>query len=954
MDTTNKGLYAAMFGSLDVGDDKGNAGKSGLQMAEAYRYFAGGAPYAGNGKVKTDYDGNTGADWKNNTYTAASKSAMQAIYALSGNALDSLNDTSYTSPIPADYCGKNYIIYISNGANQQSNSDNVAANNMLSAAGGSTTEIPISPTGSQGNPSDEWARFMKSALDITTYTVDVDKVTTGQGPGWTALLKSMANASSGEYFDVSSGSGGSEISDALNTILSEILSVNSVFASVSLPVSVNTQGTYLNQVYVGMFRPDDNALPQWMGNMKQYKLGMLNGALKLLDADDSGAINSQTGFITECARSFWTPTTADSYWSFKPQGECLAVANSDVSNYPDGPVVEKGAEAYKLRSTTSRTVKTCSATFASCTSFVDFNSATATQALLGAATTTERDELINWQKGLDVDDENTNGATTTEMRPSAHGDVVHSRPVAINYGSNASPEVVVYYGANDGLLHAVNGNRSAAIGSAAAGEELWSFVPPEFFGNIKRLRDNSTQIDYFGNTTVSPAPLPKPYGMDGSVAAYRGDPTQVSGTKTWIYATMRRGGRVVYAVDVTAPASPFIKWKKGCPNNFPTSGTVSDTDCSTGFSGIGQTWAAPKDFTASGYPDGASSHLKPLLMVAGGYDTCEDSDALTAGGANHTCTASNKGNKIYIMDADTGAALKTFDTDRGVVGDIFIIRDFDSGTNSWGPAKYAYAADLGGNVYRLSGVDANSEFASTAPANWTITKIASLGCNTTAACTANRKFMFGPDVVWDGSSYVILLGSGDREKPLTGYSASGAVSNRFFMIKDQPANTGWLSSENATCGSDILCSDSLLAITSSNTPSDVDLAAKKGWYLALDSSEQVVTSAITVFGVVTFSTHLPAVPVVGSCSSNLGTARVYNVDYTNAASAVEGVTNRYQDIAGGGLPPSPIAGMVTLDDGSTVPFVIGSSPESPIESASPTVVGGGSQPKGRVYWYIQR
>ena len=105
---------------------------------------------------------------------------------------------------------------------------------------------------------DEWARFMEaSPYGITTYTVDVDKVTTGQGPGWTALLKSMASVSSGKYFDVSSRRRRRRRSrDALKTIFSEIQAVNTVFASVSLPVSVNTEGTYLNQIYIGMFRPD--------------------------------------------------------------------------------------------------------------------------------------------------------------------------------------------------------------------------------------------------------------------------------------------------------------------------------------------------------------------------------------------------------------------------------------------------------------------------------------------------------------------------------------------------------------------------------------------------------------------------------------------------------------------------------------------------------------------------
>ena len=106
----------------------------------------------------------------------------------------------------------------------------------------------------------------QSSMGIVSYTLDVDKVTTGQGPGWTSLLKSIARVSNGKYFDVSSTVGG-EIANALGTIFTEILAVNSVFASVSLPVSVNTQGTYLNQVFIGQFRPDRDGAPRWNGMM---------------------------------------------------------------------------------------------------------------------------------------------------------------------------------------------------------------------------------------------------------------------------------------------------------------------------------------------------------------------------------------------------------------------------------------------------------------------------------------------------------------------------------------------------------------------------------------------------------------------------------------------------------------------------------------------------------------
>ncbi len=938
MTTANRALYSAMFNSLNVGNDKGNGGRSGVQMAEAYRYFSGGAPYAGNAKEKTDYTGNVASAWGNSTSTTASRAAAANIIALGTNALASKNATVYNSPIPSGSCGQNFIIYISNGANQEPASQDTIANNMLRAAGGSTTEIPISPSGSSANPANEWARFMKSSLGVVTYTVDIDKVTTGQGPGWTALLKSMAAVSDGNYYDITSGSGGSQIEITLNDIFSRIQSVNSVFASVSLPVSVNTEGTYLNQVFIGMFRPDAEGAPRWDGNLKQYKLAKVGTQLRTVDAYDyPDTINPLTGFVDRCARAYWSPTTMDTYWGFKPAGDCATIpaigstpaevlANAPASNRPDGNRVEKGAQAYLLRSSTTRPIKTCSATFASCTSLVDFNNTNVSTADLGAGSTTERDALINWAKGLDVNDEDIDTVTTTEMRPSAHGDVVHSRPVAINFGTADSPRVVVFYGGNDGILRAINGSRGTAVGSVAAGQEYWSFLPPEFFKQIKRIRDNNVSVNYKGTPTITPTPLPKPYAMDGALTVFKTD------TTAYIYAMMRRGGRAIYAFDATGmsaatPTMPTLMWKRGCPN------LADDTDCTAGFTDIGQTWSAAKVFKSTGYGSGNT----PLLVFGGGYDNCEDADP-------NTCTSSAKGDHIYILDGATGTRLKTFDTARPVIGDVFMVPD------SSGMAQWGYAADLGGNVYRISGSTANTAIGSTPPANWTITKIASVGCATTATCTDNRKFMFMPDVVQDGAGYVLLLGSGDREKPLRDWTNAYAVSNYFFMIKDNPADSTYLSSECSSAG--FMCLDSLQPILTSADPSAANLATKKGWYIGLNDHEQVVTSAITVFGSTTFSTHVP-VPAVAGCIANLGTARVYKVSYKNG-SAQNGTANRSAVIAGGGLPPSPVAGLVTLDDGTTVPFLIGGDAQSPLQSELPVGPSVGAQPRAVTYWYIEK
>lgn len=932
LDTDYKTKYISLIDSLGAIADKSNSGKAGKSMADAYYYFAGMPPYTGNNKNKTDYTGNLFG-------TEASK----AIYALPGNALNSKGGTPYTSPVLPGSCAKNFIIYISNGAVQDANADNVAAKTELSTTAAaaaipnfSATQaiatIPISPAGSQEVVADEWARFMKkSDLAITTYAIDVNKVTTGQGPGWTALLKSMAAVSSGKYFDVNSAvNGGEEIRKALETIFSEIQSVNSVFAAVSLPVSVNTQGTFLNQVFVGMFRPDQDGLPRWSGNLKQYKLGFPAGSstLSLLDANGSSAINSGTGFIAECARSFWTPGSVDEYWRSRPQGGCISVANSDVSNYPDGNIVEKGAQAYVLRSNTARTVKTC--TSAACSSLVDFDNANVTEAMLGVSTAAERNAIINWARGLDVKDEDIDTVTTGEMRMSSHGDVVHSRPVAINLGTDAAPVVVVFYGGNDGMLRAVNGNRSNSIGEVPAGGELWSFVPPEFHTQFKRLYDNNTTIKFPGNTATTPVPLPKPFAVDGAMTAHK------SGSTAWLFATMRRGGRAVYGFDVSASQTPSLLWRIG-----PEVGAFAD---------IGQSWSAPRVMKTA-YNDGA-----PMLIFGGGYDTCEDYDS---SGVNPptpavACsTPSSKGNKIYVADAQTGTHLKTFTTDRSVVADVFIVPD---PVDTTGKARHAYAVDTGGNIYRIAGATAGAAFSGTDPANWTMTKIASLGCDTVTTCANNnRKFQHMPDVLLDeDGSYVLLIGSGDREKPLAVYTGAMSVQNHFFMMRDKPSDTGWLASEAANCGGNqLICLNSLYGIVDSSTPTAVQLATKpKGWYLRLAASEQVVTSAIAVFGNVTFSTHRPAVYVAGQCSPNLGTAAVFNINYLNAASTLG--STRSQNLVGGGLPPSPVAGMVILDNGAKVPFLIGGKPTSALEGGEPPEPPKVVRPKGRVYWQTQK
>ncbi len=962
MGNGNADLYSELIQGLDIKNDKANGGDAGLSMAEAYRYFSAGEPYAGNNKAKTDYKGNTF-----DTKACCGKSIP--VWTLSGNALDSLGSNKYLTPFSEEGCGKNYIIFISNGPAQDSASGGKISNDMLRLAGGdtATAEIGLSPSGSQSTTADEWARFMKhkAAEAVTTFTVDVLPGTTGQGPGWSRLLQSMAEQSGGVAYRVdNSGEVAAGLVGAINDALDRILAVNSVFASVALPAAANAQSTFLNQVFIGQFRPDPDALPRWPGNLKQYKLGVVGSSLKLQDADGDSVVDPGTGFIEKCANSFWSK--ADDYWSVA-NGRSLGLddtqvckeggSDSSASNAPDGPNVEKGGQSQQLRAIlpSARTVYTCDSTspFAKCaisglTSFHTSNNTALNAAGLA-------DDLINWARGQDTEGED--GTIDTSMRASVHGDVIHSRPVAINYGDNAAPKIVVFYSGNDGMLRAINGNRpdlnNVAVGGVSPGGEIWSFMPPEFYAYIDVLRKNVEELKFPASSSPAGAGMiAKPYGIDGPITAFDGvvpDAT-VDATfgkkRKYLFAGMRRAGRAVYAFDVTDITKPEILWKKGCVPD------LNSADCTSDWEDIGQTWAQANVIYSAGYVD-ATGEMKPMLIMGGGYDACEDYDNNTD--KNHGCGGNPKGSLVYLLDAHTGAVLQTFDTDRGVVGAVTVV----TYTEKNKAAQYAYATDLGGNVYRISGWTAgdtpaeigNADPTVSGDGGWAITKIAQLGCDThDAGCDLNRKFLFGPDVVRNpnnASQFTIVVGSGDREKPLENYGAAANVDNYFFSILDYPANPDWLSDDDDAikdeCDDPVICLDALTQVT---TAGDTTVGTW-GFALPLAAGEQVVTGAITVADTAYFSTHIPA-KSDNVCSANLGTATAYSVDYRKAK-------GDETNIIGGGLVPTPVAGMVILDNGKKVPFCIGCGGEDSAIGAK--LVGSGikwKQPKSRVYWKIQQ
>ena len=761
----------------------------------------------------------------------------------------------------------------------------VAATSQYSVVATDTvvTNVPTGSFSTDTGPrnADEWARLLHDRgipvpgstirPSVSTYTIDVYNAQ--PNAEHTSLMLSMAKAGGGKYYAAKNEE---SIVAALKEILIEIQAVNTSFASTSLPVNATNRSQNENQVFIGMFRPDADARPRWFGNLKRYQLINTQAGLDLGDVAGKPAVNPQTGFVTPCAKSSWT-SDSNSYWGGlgltpDPAGTCGIFGLDKYSDAPDGPFVEKGGAAQVLRqgnvaggtassNTVARTMYTQAG--ASLISFSWSNT------LLDPA-------LVKFIRGEDVNGEKAGGATT---RPSIHGDVIHSRPLPVNYGATG---VTVFYGANDGTFRALD---------ADTGVERWAFVAPEFFPRLSRLKNNSPRVAYPNlPDDISPAPTPKDYFFDGSTGVYQ----NADSSTVWIYPTMRRGGRMIYALDVSKVGAPAFKWKAGCPN------LGNDNGCTPGMSGIGQTWSTPSVAFIKGY-----STTKPVVVVGGGYDRCEDADTQSP-----TCSAT-KGGVVYVLDADSGAVIRSFATERSVAADVAMV-DIDNDSQP----DYAYAADTGGNVYRIDFIDGPSTRVALNTTSWTSRKVA-------RTSGAGRKFLSAPALLAAQGHVFVALGSGDREHPLYSHYPYANVMNRFYVYKDDLAAV-------SSAAQDL---DTLADYTGQNacdTPRVLPSNDLKGWFMSLNQNgqgEQVVTSALIAGGMVTFSTNRPIEPRVGTCSTTLGEARGYWVNLLNAAGAINtpGACGgrRSSAFVGGGLPPSPVLANGVLVDGKATTVVIG-------------------------------
>jgi type IV pilus assembly protein PilY1 len=802
------------------------------------------------------------------TYTPLAESMWEAYKYLSGssvvygdnstlpardlNALTSVNTSTYKSPLADDCADDAYVILVTDGD----------PTNDTAANGSKTTKNSIIGL-TQNNTADndsylpvltEWmnqhdimdnvdGRANKAGTQhVTTYTVSFGSGISDNGK---AILTNAAKRGGGAYYNAADAS---DLSAAMNSIIKDIAARQFTMSAPSTASSNVDKTQYLDNLYMTGFVPGKG--PFWGGNLKKLKYTSTG----IKDANSNLALDSNGRLLS----------TAKTYWSSSADGNAIA---------------KGGVQEMLAGLTTARTIYTDTNTTSPSLTALSSANFTSTQqkldlGLLSTASATDVATMIDWIKGVDTD----SVLATKPNRATIMGDMMHSKPLVINYGASTAdgtPDLRILAGTNSGFLHMFKDAGDTV-------SETWTYIPYPLLKNQITLKTASIAVDHVSGIDGSPVSYVVDKNNDGKIS------NSTTGDKAWMFVGQRQGGRSYYALNVTNPDSPSLKW--------------IITNTTTGFSRLGQTWSTPQIAKIPGYKDNDGNY-KPVLVFAGGYDV--NKDAKTIG------TNDSTGNAIYFVDADTRALIFSVSPDASSATNLNNTAMLDSipsdvtlfDSNGDGLTDRLYVGDTGGNVWRM-------DLPGTDKSKWSIFKFAKLGSDDTIA--DDRRFFGAPIIVRtinpklsqlaDGTyKYTqqpydaVMLGSGDRNKP----SSEKTVKNGYFMIRDMhPAVYG----ETETKPTDASAIDvaSLYDITgnkigtiASTGPTAAQkteiiklTSSKKGWvyWMTANSGEKVFGSGFVSNGILNFTSFIPEGTTVGAnqCSlgASIGTTRLYSIDMT--------------------------------------------------------------------------
>jgi type IV pilus assembly protein PilY1 len=852
---------------------------------------------------------------------------------------------TYVSPITAS-CQPSHIVLLTDGdANINNSKSKVKTMTGAASCSGSGDEACGVTLANFLNTQDQSG--LSDRQTVTTHTVGFG---TGISASGQAFLQDLANGGGGLY---KTATDAGSLVDAFKGILNEVLKSPTSFVSPSLSVNAFNKLFNRDEVYFSLFSPQ--LTQAWPGNVKKFVLcnDSSNTSCKfgeVLDSLGNPAIGSDAKIKTT-ARSFW-------------------------SSSPDGPTVTLGAAGSQIPTyNATRRVYTYTGTATKDLSLavnqVTDSNTNLTQAMLGASSSSERTEIINWMRGQDLDDENSNGVTNEDRW--RFSDALHSRPATISYGgTTADPIIKLVVGTNDGGLRMTN---------ATTGEEEWIVYLPEFLDIQKDLRVNANGSHSYG-VDGTPSVLTIDNNNDGII-----DPDPPENDRMYLYIGMRRGGSAIYAFDITPTTKltssstvtgihPKLMWR------------IDNT--TTGFGALGQTWSQPLvtdirvkcDIAAcdDGVGSTKDSKIKTVLIFGAGYDTRLDTSIDNSTWAS----ADGMGNAIFIVDPITGARIwwasaSGSGADLGLANMKYAIPSdiatLDSDAD--GAVDRLYVGDTRGQLWRIDLGDQIDPAGSSVTARnggssgYVFADVGCTGGSRATDCSATtkqdrRKFFYPPDIAQVRDSDfsnteiydLVTIGSGDREDPIDKFTKATsveAVHNRIYAFRDfntklgAPSSTPAAIADNTTDLFDAT-SNVLQDPSGAGYPAALaDIKSKKGWFIDLQESAspnwigEKVLARTTIFGGQLFVTTFvpPQNTGVGVCPvPSEGVAKLFSMNYLDGT-AVDKTTNSRTQNLGGGIPSELV---VVIREGG-VSGLVGTSGGAS-QATVPTEL-----PQYRTYWY---
>ena len=478
---------------------------------------------------------------------------------------------------------------------------------------------------------------------------------------------------------------------ALSTILSE----TSTFTAPVVPVTRTTSGEY---IYMAFFKPQESNF--WEGNVTKFGIQEdATGQIIITDMNGNPA-TWPNGAIKEGAVPYWT--TID--W-----------ADTSKTNYMNNQT----RTIYAGNTTTTFTVANMTAAMLG----------NPTSIVVNGTTVTGVEKVVNYIRGADIMDEDNDG-NTTENRSVITGDILHSEPAVIEYSNAYSTGTFVYYGSNDGMLHAVKDSD---------GKEEWGFIPPDLIIKLKDILEGAGHQYYVDSS-------PKVYMPGGN-----GDGVVDAGETAILVGGERRGGSYYFLLDITNPSSPSYI------------GNICTSGCTVNIPELGETWSEPK----FGKVDNSGS-IENALFIGGGYSSDNSS-----------------GNAVVVVSLDSSPLTiitkwNNLDNTNMTYSIPSAVTLIDENNNQ--VIDKIYVGDLGGQMWRFGKFTEADDTPLTFPHS--NEEINTWEAQVLFDATSVRKIHYPPAVTMEKGFDMVFFGTGDRDD-----ACNTTTSDRIYAVKDVHTST---------------------------------------------------------------------------------------------------------------------------------------------------------------------